>query len=75
MTVTSGLAVAAVVARNEAQQQRVEADGLVEFMLTDVVVLALVIYALLGKLADVLAKTLESLTLQWHPTFQKPAKG
>jgi tetratricopeptide (TPR) repeat protein len=35
MTVTSGLAVAAVVARNEAQQQRVEADGLVEFMLTD----------------------------------------
>ena len=46
-----------------------------EFMLTDVVVLALVIYALLGKLADVLAKTLEGLTLQWHPAFQKPAKG
>ena len=46
-----------------------------EFMLTDVVVFALVIYALLGKLADVLAKTLESLTLQWHPAFQKPAKG
>lgn len=45
-----------------------------EFMLTDVVVFALVIYALLGKLADVLAKTLESLTLQWHPAFQKPAK-
>ncbi len=35
MTLTSGLAVAAVVARNEAQQQRIEADGLVEFMLTD----------------------------------------
>ena len=42
MTVTSGLAVAAVVARdeardqrNEAQHQRAEADGLVEFMLTD----------------------------------------
>jgi sulfonate transport system permease protein len=46
-----------------------------EFMLTDVVVLALVIYALLGKGADLLAKTLESLTLQWHPAFQKPAKG
>ena len=46
-----------------------------EFMLTDVVVLALVIYALLGKFADLLAKTLESLTLQWHPAFQKPAKG
>ena len=42
MTVTSGLAVTAVVARdeareqrNEAQHQRAEADGLVEFMLTD----------------------------------------
>ena len=42
MTVTSGLAVAAVVARdeardqrNEAEHQRVEADGLIEFMLTD----------------------------------------
>ena len=45
-----------------------------EFMMTDVVVLALVIYALLGKLADWIAKTLESLTLQWHPAFQKPAK-
>ena len=44
-------------------------------MLTDVVVLALVIYALLGKFADLLAKTLESLTLQWHPALQKPAKG
>jgi sulfonate transport system permease protein len=46
-----------------------------EFMLTDVVVLALVIYALLGKFADLLAKTLESLTLQWHPAFQKPARA
>jgi sulfonate transport system permease protein len=45
-----------------------------EFMMTDVVVLALVIYALLGKLADFIAKTLESLTLQWHPAFQKPEK-
>jgi hypothetical protein len=42
MTVTSGLAITAVVARdeareqrNEAQQQRAQADGLVEFMLTD----------------------------------------
>lgn len=42
MTVTSGLAVAAIVARdeardqrNEAQHQRAESDGLVEFMLTD----------------------------------------
>ena len=42
MAVTSGLAVSAVLARdeardqcNEAQRQRIEADGLVEFMLTD----------------------------------------
>ena len=46
-----------------------------EFMLTDVVVLSLVIYALLGKLADATARFLESRTLQWHPAFQKPAKG
>ncbi len=31
----------------------------VEFALTDVVVLTLVIYAVLGKLADVVARTLE----------------
>ena len=34
-----------------------------EFMLTDVVVLALVVYALLGKLADVIVRLLERLTL------------
>ncbi|HTM78076.1 MAG TPA: ABC transporter permease subunit, partial [Devosia sp.] len=46
-----------------------------EFMMTDVVILALVIYALLGKLADVIALTLERLTLQWHPAYQKPARS
>ncbi|WP_421762359.1 ABC transporter permease subunit [Devosia sp.] len=46
-----------------------------EFMMTDVVVLALVIYALLGKLADVVARLLESQTLKWHPAFQKPARS
>ncbi|MEO5805610.1 ABC transporter permease subunit [Devosia sp.] len=45
-----------------------------EFMMTDVVVLALVIYALLGKLADVVARFLESRTLQWHPAFQTDKK-
>jgi sulfonate transport system permease protein len=44
-------------------------------MMTDVVVLALVIYALLGKLADLVASTLERQTLQWHPAFQKPARS
>jgi len=41
-----------------------------EFMLTDVVVLALVVYALLGKLADVIVRLLERWTLGWHPAFQ-----
>ena len=46
-----------------------------EFMMTDVVILALVIYALLGKLADVIALTLERLTLSWNPVYQKPARS
>ena len=41
-----------------------------EFMQTDVVVLAIVIYALLGKVADISAKLLERLCLAWHPSFQ-----
>ncbi len=41
-----------------------------EFMQTDVVVLAILVYALLGKLADVVARALERLCLQWHPAFQ-----
>jgi sulfonate transport system permease protein len=42
-----------------------------EFMLVDVVVLAIVIYALLGKLADSSVRLLERLSLGWHPAFQK----
>lgn len=41
-----------------------------EFLLIDVVVLSIVIYALLGKLADSLARLLEGSCLQWHPAFQ-----
>lgn len=41
-----------------------------EFLLIDVVVLSIVIYALLGKLADSFARLLERLSLQWHPAFQ-----
>ena len=41
-----------------------------EFLLIDVVVLSILIYALLGKLADTVARALERLTLQWHPAFQ-----
>ena len=42
-----------------------------EFMLIDVVVLSILIYALLGKLADSASRLLERLTLSWHPAFQK----
>ncbi len=42
-----------------------------EFMLIDVVVLSILIYALLGKLADSVARVLERFTLSWHPAFQK----
>ncbi len=41
-----------------------------EFMLLDVVVLSILIYALLGKLADSLARFLERQCLQWHPAFR-----
>ncbi|WP_377297932.1 ABC transporter permease subunit [Rhizobium sp. SGZ-381] len=42
-----------------------------EFMMTDVVVLALVIYAVLGKLADVIARSLERWTLSWNAAYQR----
>jgi sulfonate transport system permease protein len=42
-----------------------------EFLLVDVVVLSIIIYALLGKLADTIARLLERLSLQWHPAFQR----
>lgn len=42
-----------------------------EFMQTDVVVLSILLYALFGKLADVLARGLENYWLQWHPSYQK----
>jgi sulfonate transport system permease protein len=41
-----------------------------EFMMTDVVVLALVIYALLGKAADVAVRYLERRVLAWNPVYQ-----
>ena len=41
-----------------------------EFMMTDVVVLALVIYALLGKAADVAVRHLERKVLSWNPAYK-----
>jgi sulfonate transport system permease protein len=45
-----------------------------EFLITDVVVLAIVVYAMLGKLADSLARLLEHSALAWHPAFQTTAR-
>jgi sulfonate transport system permease protein len=42
-----------------------------EFMLVDVVVFSILIYALLGKVADSTARLLERSCLSWHPAFSK----
>lgn len=45
-----------------------------EFLQTDVVVVAIILYALLGKFADISAQLLERLWLRWHPAYlQKEA--
>jgi len=41
-----------------------------EFLQTDVVLVGILMYALLGKLADVATKRLERLCLRWHPSYQ-----
>ncbi|MDP0926337.1 aliphatic sulfonate ABC transporter permease SsuC [Paracoccus onubensis] len=41
-----------------------------EFLQTDIVVLGIIVYALLGKLADSATRALESKALAWHPAYQ-----
>jgi len=41
-----------------------------EFLQTDVVLVGILLYAILGKLADVFAKALERYWLRWHPGYQ-----
>lgn len=41
-----------------------------EFLQTDVVLVGILLYALLGKFADVLARVVESYALRWHPGYQ-----
>lgn len=43
-----------------------------EFLLTDVVLVGILLYAILGKLADVATKLLERKLLAWHPAYQPP---
>lgn len=42
-----------------------------EFMLVDVVVFAILVYAALGKLADSIARLLERICLAWNPVYAK----
>ncbi|EIJ46849.1 alkanesulfonates ABC transporter permease [Herbaspirillum sp. GW103] len=41
-----------------------------EFLQTDVVLVGILLYALLGKLADTAARVLERYWLRWHPGYQ-----
>src|SRR6185436_18360231 len=41
-----------------------------EFLQTDVVLVGILLYALLGKLADLIARGLERFWLRWHPGYQ-----
>lgn len=43
-----------------------------EFLQTDIVLVGILLYALLGKLADALARLLERRWLSWHPGYQSP---
>jgi len=43
-----------------------------EFLQTDIVLVGILLYALLGKLADLAAKGLERRWLRWHPSYQAP---
>ncbi|WP_207005120.1 aliphatic sulfonate ABC transporter permease SsuC [Trinickia mobilis] len=46
-----------------------------EFLQTDVVVVGILLYAALGKIADLFAKGLERVTLRWHPAYQRGTKA
>lgn len=41
-----------------------------EFLQTDIVLVGILLYALLGKLADLFARALERYWLRWHPGYQ-----
>ncbi|RQH06939.1 aliphatic sulfonate ABC transporter permease SsuC [Paraburkholderia dinghuensis] len=46
-----------------------------DFLQTDVVVVGILLYAALGKVADLFAKALERALLRWHPAYQSGAKA
>ncbi|MFY9093404.1 ABC transporter permease subunit, partial [Aliarcobacter butzleri] len=42
-----------------------------EFLQTDIMVLGILLYAVLGKISDILASVLEKRYLKWHKGYQK----
>jgi len=46
-----------------------------EFLQTDVILLTIIIYAVIGVLADSLARLLETHMLSWHPNFAKESRA
>jgi sulfonate transport system permease protein len=42
-----------------------------EFLQTDIVLVGILLYAILGKLADLFARGLEQYWLRWHPGYQR----
>jgi sulfonate transport system permease protein len=44
-----------------------------EFLQTDVVLLGIIVYALLGKIADMVTRRIEARALAWHPAYQPSA--
>jgi len=45
-----------------------------EFMQTDIIVFSMLLYALLGKFSDSMARRLEFKLLPWHQNFQRDVK-
>ncbi|OMI35474.1 hypothetical protein SPAR_31111 [Streptomyces sparsogenes DSM 40356] len=44
-----------------------------QLLRTDVIVLAIVLYALAGLLADLLTRLIERRVLRWHPHYRRSA--
>ncbi|MBM7634762.1 ABC transporter permease subunit [Geomicrobium sediminis] len=42
-----------------------------QFMQTDIIIVTIIIYALFGKLADMIAQVGEKNALRWHPNYRK----
>jgi sulfonate transport system permease protein len=42
-----------------------------QFMQTEVIIVTIIIYALFGKLADIIAQFGEKKALRWHPNYRK----